>query len=247
MRNMTFALQLMLSLSLILTAGCQRNQSQSPNSSERSLNLAATTSPPQDVVNPAFVVTADQARKAFDEAELRGEKQQGISVGEEKSINIAAQNPLGGTETLKFSVLFLTPVEQARAAGYKFGLVAKQRTPADRKAFEDLSISKAVKGSSAVSFRVFLQQPTNEDATIPSITFQLVDKNGSHVAPITKPTSFVAPARDIIGAVGLAENGQELTFPLFADSTPRLTDKMKKMALVVSVDDAEQTLEFQLR
>ena len=122
---------------LVSAAACQRYQSQSPNISEWTLSTFAAASPTQDVVSPAFVVTADQVRKAFDDAELRGEKQQGISVGEKKAINISAQDQMGKAETLELSILFLKPLEQARAAGYSFGLNAKGKTAADRKDFED--------------------------------------------------------------------------------------------------------------
>lgn len=243
--NLTFAL--VLAPLLLMVAACQRNQSSSPNTSEKTLRLAATASPTRESPHPAFLVNEDQVRKAFDDAELRGEKQQGISVGEEQSINITARDQLGRLENLKFSVLFLTPLEQAKAAGYAFGLVARDRTPADRKEFEDRVISRIAAHSNEVAFRVFLQQPTNEDATIPSISFRLVNVNGTRVEPLSQPNSYVPPPRDIIGAVGLAENGQPVTLPVFAGSSPHLTAKMKKMTLIVEVDETETSLDFALK
>lgn len=237
-----------LTLSLVITAvACQANRAQSPNDSVRGLSMAATVSPTPEVVNPAFVVTADQVRKAFDDAELRGENGQGIGVGEEQSTNILAQNPLGGTETLQFRILFLTPVDQAMANGYSFGQVAKHRTPADRKDYEDRSVTTITKNSNQVVFRVFLQQPKNADATIPIIHFKLLDKNGERIDPITEPNSYVASPKDLIGTVALAEEGQPFTFPVFSGSSPNLTSQMKKLALIIVVDDQDRTLEYHLK
>src|SRR6202040_3176395 len=122
-----------------------------------------------------------------------------------------AKDQMGKLENLKFSVLFLTPLEQAKAAGYNFGLVARERTAADRKDFEDRLVSRIVAHSNELTFRVFLQQPKNEDVTIPTIAFQLLNANGNRVLPLSQPNSYVAQGRDIIGAVALAENGQPVT------------------------------------
>lgn len=207
------------------------------------ISLTESTSP-TEAPPPIFVVNDTQVRKAFDEAELRGEKKQAITVGTENSITINAKDQMGKLESVNFSIIFLPPLHQARAAGYSFGLVAKNRTPADRLAFENLSVSSIIKHSNEVTFKVFLQQPTNEDAAIPLIHFELIDKNGNRVVPLSEPSSYVA-GKDIIGSVALAENGQPVTFPLFSAS-PNISATMKTITLVVKVDESETSLQFAL-
>jgi hypothetical protein len=246
MKNRIYAGALLISLVFIVAATCKEKQSQSLAKSDRAATMLATASPTPDSPNPAFVVTPDQVRKAFDDAELRGENKQGINLGKEASINVTAKDQLGKLENLKFSVLFLTPLGQARADGYEFGLVAKGRTPADRKDFEDRSVSRIAAHNNEVTFKVFLQRPSNEDATIPPITFILLDAKGNRVTPLSQPDSFVSKGKDIIDIVALAKNGQPLTFPLFVGTAPTLTAKMKKMTLIVTVDGKETSLEYAL-
>jgi hypothetical protein len=234
-------------LLLIFTAACLGNQARSSKASDAVIDMAPTAPPIPEAAHPAFAVTAEEVRTAFDVEELRGEKKQGIGVGEEKSINITAKDRMGKLENLKFSIMFLTPLGQADAAGYAFGLVARDRTPADRKEFEDRVIARIAAHSNEVAFRVFLQQPTNEDAAIPSISFKLMNANGNRVLPLSQPNSYVSQGRDIIDAVALAENGQPVTFPLFAGPSPNLTAKMKRMTLIIEVDEKETSLEFALK
>src|SRR5258706_3731222 len=118
MKHQPYTVALLISLVFLLTAACRGNQPQPPSTSVRTSSMATTTSPIQESPHPAFVVTVDQVRQAFDDAELRGEKKQGINVGELASINVTAKDQLGRLENLKFSILFLTPLEQAKAAGY---------------------------------------------------------------------------------------------------------------------------------
>jgi hypothetical protein len=231
---------------MLLVAACQRNQTQPQNTSGRTLSMSATNLSTDDVVNPAFVVTADQLRKAYDEAELRGEKKQAISVGEVKSIGISVQNQLGKTETLKLSILFLKPLEQARVRGYLFGTHAQGKTESDRKASEDSDIAAIVSKSKGVAFRVSLQSPKDEDSAIPPIAFSLTDKNGARIEPVVRPGSLVAAGKDLLGIVELAEEGEQLSFPLFAGATPNLTATMQKVSLIVEINGKEQSLDYTL-
>jgi hypothetical protein len=223
--------------------------SNNSNMNGRALAADRTASPTPAAskggVSPIFVASETQLRSAFDAYESRGEQQQKVGVGEEKSLDVTAQGS-HGAETLKLRVLFLPPLEQAKAKGYSFGLVAKQRTPDDRKAFENVSVSNISKRKEQVDFRVFLEQPKDDSAALPSISFELLDKDGHEVKPTTQPTSFES-GKDIITAVALAEEGQELVFPLLNAGSPYLTDGMDKLRLVVSIGGAEQTLEFRLK
>lgn len=228
---------------------CQPNPDKSSNNSGKAGNPGnqnGTNTQPATTgaVNPMFSVTESQLRAAFADYVSRGEKNQKVAVGEERSADVSLEGT-HGSGSLKLRVLFLPPLEQAKARGYSFGRVAKQRTPEDRKAFEDVSIRRVLQTTQQVNFRVFLQQATDNNAEIPTITFKLVDNDGQRINPTTQPTSYTA-GRDIITAVALAEEGQELSFPLFNGTRPYLTGEMDKMSLVVVVGGAEQTFEYRL-
>ena len=250
LRHLMFATVLSLAY---YSAACQPDNSApssntvaaSPSNSQARTASNAASLTAAAGVNPIFVTTPDQLRAAFDEYELKGENKQTVGIGEEKSLTVTAQGA-HGPESLKLRVLFLPPLEQAKAKGYSFGMVARQRTPDDRKDFENVSVSTISQRSDRVDFRVFLEQPKDDTATIPTISFELLDKDGQRVKPTTQPTSYTAGI-DIITAVALAEEGQELIFPLSNATSPYLTDKMDKMRLVVSIDAVEQTLEYRLK
>lgn len=245
MRTQYYLLALLL-LSICFTVGCQRQGSAPANNTERTLKLTSNAPSPQESVNPIFAVTQDQLHKAFDEYETKGENGQQVSVDEKQTLNVSVQDS-HGSETLKLTILFLPPLEQARQKGYEFGLVAKHRTPADRKDFEEVSVKTIMQGSNDVTFRVWLDQPKDDNATIPTISYQLLDKDGQRINPTTQPGSYIFSGKDTIGDVALAEDGQPLIFPLNSGSTPNLTSKKNKMTLVVSVDGAESNHEFHLK
>jgi len=201
----------------------------------------------QETLNTTFIVTPEQARTAFDEAEIKGEQHKDISLGEKRSIKVSAQTPSGASETLELSILFLSPLERARTSGYSFGLVAKGKSPPDRKGIEDGAVAKATNSATQVNFRVFLQQPSNEETSIPSIRFTLVDKDGKPLQPTTQPRSFIEPGKDIQTQLGLAQAGQELIFPLFNGATPNITQTMDRIRLLVTVSGTEQQLEYRLK
>src|SRR5689334_24951635 len=164
-------------------------------------NPSPTPSPTPELLNTAFIASENELRAAFDAAELRGEKKQGINAGNLQTTEVPAQNPSGQTETLKMRILFTTPVAEMALNGYSFGLVARQRTPADRKDFEDLWIRRGLANQSKAIFHVFLEEPTNPDATIPVIHFRLLDKQGNQIQPDDEPTSFVS--EDLHDAIAL--------------------------------------------
>jgi len=230
----------------VIGALCQSPMTRASDVHE-SFNSSATASPtPPDTVHPAFVVTESQLRKAFDDAELRGEKKQGINAGDSQTTEVIAQNPSGGTETLQMRILFTAPADQVALNGYSFGLVARERTPDDRKAFEDLWIERGLANHDQATFRIFFQQPSNSDATIPVIHFQLLDKNGHSISAGVEPTSFIALDRDVIAGVALEKEGQPLTFPIMQSGIPLITNQMTKMTLVIMVGDEPRQLNFKL-
>lgn len=200
----------------------------------------------QERVNLLFAVTQEQLRKSFDDFESKGENNQQVSVGEKQTLTVVARGS-NDTESLKLTVMFLPPIEQAGDKGYQFGLVAKSRTPDDRKDFENTSLTTIMNNRNQVTFRVWLDQPKDPNAAIPPISYQLLDKDSQRVNPTTQPASYIFSGKDLIGDVALAEDGQELIFPLYRGVTPNLTDKMDKMTLVVKIDDTERNLEFRLK
>lgn len=236
---------MVLTIAVIVTL-CQSALAWASHVHDRS-DSSGTVTRTLDQVNPVFVVTEAQLRKAFDDAELRGEKKQGMNAGDLQTTDVLAQNPLGGTETLQMRILFTSPLDQLALNGYMFGQVAKQRTPADRKAFEDLSIKRGLANQNQATFRVFLQQPTNSDATIPVIHFRLLDNKGNQISPAVEPTSFVASGRDLIGAVALEEEGQPLTFPILEGAVPLITPEMTTLTVIVLVGEESRQLTFKLR
>jgi hypothetical protein len=233
-------------VSCVALIGCQSQPSPTEGNASRSLSLATTPTPSPNVVHPKFVINADQARKAFDEYELKGEKQQKVTTGETQSLKVTAQSPTKPV-SLTLSVVFMSPLSQARKHGYDFGLVAKNRTPADRKDFEDRMVARVVQQSNQAMFVVRLLPVPDSDTNVPSISFELLDQAGNRISPTKQPGDYTAPANDIIAAVALEENGQELIFPVFSATVPAITDKMDKLTLVVKMDGQEQRLEFNLK
>jgi hypothetical protein len=237
---------LMVFVTWAALAGCQPQESPKTGDAARSLSLAAAPTPSPNVVHPKFVINADQARKAFDEYELKGEKQQKVMIGETQSLKVTVQGP-AKPESLTLSVVFMSPLSQARKYGYDFGLVAKTRTPADRKDFEDRMLERVLRRSNQVVFVVRLLPVPGSDTNVPPISFELLDQAGNRISATKQPADYRAPANDIIAAVALEETGQELIFPVYSGTLPKITDQMEKMTLVVNADGPEQRLEYNLK
>ena len=219
----------------------------SPSSSIKpTMKLAYPSPTPQETVPAIFNVTPKDARKAFDEYEARGEKGQQVGIGEKQTLTVVAQGS-HGPENLKLTILFLPPLAQARQKGYEFGLVAKQRTPADRKDFEDTALKMIIQESNNVAFRVWLDQPKDSSATAPTLSFHLLDKVGQRINPTDEPTAFVFSGKDLLGDMAIAQDGLPLIFPLRNGAAPNLTSKMNMMTVVLGMDGAERNLEFHLK
>jgi len=208
--------------------------------------VGPSPAPADDIVNPLFVVSADQVRAAFDDYELKGERKQSVSLGETHSEEVVAQGA-NKPETLTLSVEFLSPLDQARKLGHAFGLVAKDRTPADRKEYEDRVIGKIVHQSNQVFFTVRLLPVPDSDFVVPQISFTLLSHKGNAMEPTKQPTDYTAPPHDDFVAVSLRVDGQELLFPVFSGSVPKITDKMDAMILVVNVDGMSQNMQYRLK
>jgi len=237
-----FGCTLLCSITL-LAFSCHTNQG---NGTATTVASNSTPTPTQESVNKIFAVTEKDLRQAYDDYEAKGEKQQTVSLGQKQSLFVTAKTFTGGTETLKLTVMFLSPLDQARDRGYQFGLVAKQRTPDDRKDSENASISLIRGDMNQVAFRVWLDQPKDPNASLPAISYELINKDGNRIKATTEPGGYLFSGKDLIGDVAMAEEGLPLAFPLLNGTAPNLTNKMAKMVIVVKIDDGEANLEFKL-
>lgn len=204
---------------------------------------------PEDTVHPIFLITSDEVRQAFNEYVLKGEKKQKVAIGEQQSTNVLATDPFNpsSVEELKLTVTFLPPLAQAQKRGYEFGLVAKARAPEDRKALENLAVSSISQKSNEINFNIKLQLPKNLKMTIPAISFRLINSSGGRIDPTKEPANYLPAENDVIGAVALKENGQELIFPLKYAEAVNVTNKMDKITLIVIINNEERQMQFQLR
>lgn len=229
-----------------LLANCTYQNSAATMRKARTFSFVPSPSPATNVINAKFVVSESQVRKAFDEYELKGEKVLKVNIGEQHTLGVTAQGPLN-SQSLSLSVNFLSPLDQARKFGYEFGLVAKTRTPADRKDVEDRMVGRIVQQSSQAAFMVKLLPVPSPDLDVPSISFTLLDQDGQKISATTQPSDYSASPLDLFQAVALEEDGQELFFPVTSGSVPRITNKMDKMTLIVDVDGQQRQLDYSLK
>ena len=82
----------------------------------------------------------------------------------------------------------------------------------------------------------------DDNASLPAISFQLLDGAGKSVEPREQPAFQIPPPHDL-----LASNENWFSFPLHGGGGPHLTDKMDKFTVVVRVGDDEQQLVFNLK
>jgi len=244
LKTTCFCLGIMVSISLI------QNRTSLSSSTDRAAFESATPSPSptptSNAMNSKFVVTEGQVRKTFDTFELKGEKQSKVGIGEEKSLTVMAQSALP-PQSLVLSMRFLSPLDQAAKFGYELGLVAKNRTPADRKDFEDRMVARIVEQSNKAVFMVKLLPVPDPQLNVPTISFTLLDRNGANISPTTEPHSYAASPNDLFATVVLEEEGQELVFPIADNSGSRISNEMQKMTLTVVVDGQSQGLQYNLK
>src|ERR1700754_4357367 len=86
------------------------------------LIVMAASAAAQETLHPAFTFTEDQLRRAFADFEKRGKRHEQVSIGEEHTVSVTAMGPSGNRESLKMSVVFLSPLWQARKSGSNVGL-----------------------------------------------------------------------------------------------------------------------------
>jgi hypothetical protein len=239
-------LALTLFFLIILSAtGCVTNQSENAKSTVNGLDAPTAPPPAQDAVNRVFDVTQQNLRAAFDDGRALAQRSPTLRVGQEQSLNLSAQ-VLRGTETLKLTVTFLSPLDLARREGFARGGGAPPRTPVPTPP-EDTALTMFFENRSRVDFRVRLQQPRDRDASLPALSFALIDKDGNQISPTEGPGPLLEnpESHDRLGDFDPA--GSPLIFPVFKGAIPNLTSSMDTMVLIVRVDSDEHRLPFQLR
>jgi hypothetical protein len=239
MRIQILARTLFFLVSLV-AIGCVTHQSGNATSTGNSLSFQPSPTPAQDAVNSVFAVTRQNLRGVFDAAKAIAGRGRTINLGEEQTVDVPAQ-ALRGTEHLKLRIMFLSPLEQARAKGLEFGRGAPPGTPRDRRPAEDAALAEIFEERNQVKFIVSLDEPRDRDASIPNFSYLLLDKNGNRISPTKEPGPLIVPSTTTSIDI------EPLIFPVFNDAIPNLTTAMNKMVLIVRVDSDEHRVEFQLR
>ncbi|MBV9925262.1 MAG: hypothetical protein JOZ96_09630 [Acidobacteria bacterium] len=201
----------------------------------------AATAAAQETLHPAFTVTEDQLRKAFADFEKKGKRHERVTFGEEHAASVQVSGPTGNRESLKLSVVFLSPLWQARKSGYEFGLVARTRTEADRADFLRVVLQRIKSRAGLASFEVTLAPPRDSNVTPPQVSFVMLGSGGARIDPSARP-QFDIPGRDI-----LASPVETLTFKVGTAAAPLVTNKMEKLVVVVNPGEGEQRLEYDLK
>lgn len=202
--------------------------------------LAPPVAAAQETLHPAFTFTEEQVHRAFADYENKGKRHEKVIIGEEHVVSVPAVGPLGNRESLKMSVVFMSPLWQARKSGYEFGIVARSRTDADRKDFIRAVINRLNRRSDVAYFEVTLEPPKDSNIGPPQVSFALLSRSGDRIEPSVRP-QFVFPGRDI-----LADRVEPLSFRVGSAASPLITNKLDKMVVVVDPGDGERRLEFNL-
>ena len=201
-------------------------------------------------------LSAQQVRSEFANYETKGkqcaqDQRQGkkcaeISFSAEKPLNIPVQGRQGA-EWVTFRVRISTPLSQVREMGYEFGMVARQRTPADRADILDrLAIRMQEKPTTIVFVFRLIRRPEWE-TQLPGFTFAIMNEGGGKLWSTSQP-DFSCHEIDLTCRAVLQLSGQPVAFPLFTqpDSVPFVNDTMGTLTLVVSADDNEERIQFDL-
>lgn len=211
----------------------------------------------QPRVHPAFTgLSESEVRSEFGEYEAKGKK---CAEDEAKGrkcepVSFSAEQPLNiplagvrGVDVLTFRAVVLTPRSLVRSLGYKFGTVARQRTPADREDFLSRLVVRSKDAAKEIVIVVKLVSRSDWSTSLPALSFALVNEGGAKIWSRSQP-DFECSERDIICQVGLAESGNSVTFPLFLspNTIPFVNDTMSKLGFLVTVGDREEHLEFDL-
>jgi hypothetical protein len=205
------------------------------------LIVMAATAAAQETLHPAFTVTEDQLRKAFADFEKKGKKHERVTFGEEHAASVGAAQPSGSRESLKMSVVFLSPLWQARKSGYDFGLVAQSRTEADRADFLRAVLNRINSRVGLAYFEVTLEPSKESNINPPQVSFVMLGNGGARIDPSARP-QFNFSERDII-----ASRVEALTFRVGTAAAPLVTNKMDKLVIVVDPGEGEQRLEYDLK
>jgi len=232
-------LGLTLFLVVLVVATCATNQSGNANRTVSSFDSQASPTPVPETVNRVFDVTPQNVRGAFEDGRrLRTDPK----FGQEQSVDVTAQ-VLTGTETLKLTITFLSPLNLARRAGFHRRGESPPRP-------DDTELTTIFQNRSQVDFRVRLQQPRRDtQPNLPTLSYALLDKDGNPISltdkPVTETLIDNRENHDLLQA--FEPEGLPLVFPVFNNAIPNLTNRMDTMVLIVKVDSDEHRLQFRLQ
>jgi hypothetical protein len=224
-------------LVILFATGCGTNQSGNANATASSLASQLTPTPAQDSVNRVFDVTPQSLRAAFNDG--RAQRGPTLRVGQEQSLDVSAQT-LRGTETLRLTVTFMSPLDQARREGFVNGRGAPPRTPRPEPA-ENSALTTIFEHRNEVNFELEISQPRDHTAVLPTFSYALLDKDGNRIDPTSGGGPFLPEGPDLLTPP------PPLLFPVLNGTIPNLTNRMDTMVLIVKVDSDEHRLQFQLR
>jgi hypothetical protein len=196
-------------------------------------------------VRSEFADYEAQGKKCADD-EAKGRKCTPVSFSTEQPLNIPLEGQRG-VDVLTFRASILTPRSLVRSLGYKFGTVARQRTPADREDFLSRLVVRSKDAAKEIVIVIKLASRSDWSTSLPELSFALVNEAGAKIWSRSQP-DFECSERDIICQVGLAESGNAVSFPLFLSpgNIPFMNDTMSKLGFFVTVGDREEHLEFDL-
>lgn len=188
--------------------------------------------------NPLFNPSLEQVDKAFSQGESLAKNSGKKPLGESKVLEVHVQ----GHKPLKLSIFFMSPLAEARNKGYDFGK-RPGGTVADRAEVINLITKKLNRDVTFFTDLPISNEVSNDDnASLPSISFELLDGAGGRVRPREQPGFQIPPQHDL-----LASNEFWVSFPLQGSAGPHITDKMDSLTLVVRIGDDEQELVFNLK
>ena len=208
-------------------------------------------------VHPLFTSLSEaDVRKEFGDYEekgkrcaqeqTRGRRCAAVSFSAEQPLNLPVQTARG-VDLLTWRVGLSAPRSVVRSFGYKFGLVARQRTPADREDFLKRLVTRFSGSPREILISVKLVARSDWGSELPELSFELINPNGAKVWSGAHP-NFECSERDIICHVARGETGTSVGFPLFLSpgNVPFVTDTMNRLTLVFTLGSHNEQIEFNL-
>ena len=211
----------------------------------------------QATVHRAFrALSAEDVRNEFERYEEKGKKCAQVEAAGQKCapVTFAPEQPLNiplqttrGVEFLTFRASISVPRSEVRSLGYRFGKVARSRTPADRKDLLDRLILRMRNAPNTIVIVLKLVARRDWSTPLPQLSYGLVNESQGKIWSSSKP-NLECPEPDLLCQVGLSDTGESVVFPLFTspNNQPFLNDTMNRVTMIVTVDGQEEPIVFDL-